>query len=60
MKQCFKGLWSNDDVLKYRLAQEVLQGKHRWLEQGCMGTDRRRPTTPSTPEPSPVEAETLR
>jgi hypothetical protein len=30
----FRGLWRNEDVRTYRVAQEVLDGKHRWLEEG--------------------------
>jgi hypothetical protein len=30
----FQGLWRNEDTPTYRLAQEVLQGQHGWLEQG--------------------------
>jgi hypothetical protein len=32
----FKGLWRNEDVRTYRVAQEVLQGDHRWLEEGMV------------------------
>lgn len=32
----FKGLWSNDDVPTYGLAQDVLRGEHLWLEQGVV------------------------
>jgi alkylation response protein AidB-like acyl-CoA dehydrogenase len=30
------GLWRNEDVPTYRLAQEVLEGEHRWLERGLV------------------------
>ncbi|MBI1966974.1 MAG: acyl-CoA dehydrogenase family protein, partial [Gemmatimonadetes bacterium] len=30
----FKGLWRNEDVATYRVAQEVLKNEHRWLEGG--------------------------
>jgi hypothetical protein len=33
----FRDLWSNDDVRKYKVAQNVLAGRHAWLEQGIMG-----------------------
>jgi hypothetical protein len=33
----FSDLWSNDDVRKYKVAQNVLAGRHAWLEQGIMG-----------------------
>lgn len=32
----FEGLWRNEDVRTYRVAQEVLQGEHRWLEEGMV------------------------
>jgi len=35
----FKGLWRNEDVPTYRVAQEVLQGQHRWLERGMVELD---------------------
>ncbi len=31
-----RGLWRNEDVPTYRLAQEVLEGEHRWLERGMV------------------------
>src|SRR3989441_1198678 len=35
----FKGLGRNKDRPAYRLAQEVLQGQHRWLEKGMVELD---------------------
>src|SRR5713226_9386455 len=32
----FGGLWRNEDTRAYRLAQEVLQSEHRWLERGMV------------------------
>jgi alkylation response protein AidB-like acyl-CoA dehydrogenase len=32
----FHGLWRNEDVPTYRVAQEVLKGEHAWLEQGMV------------------------
>ena len=32
----FGGLWRNEDVHTYRTAQDVLAGKHRWLEGGTV------------------------
>ncbi|HEX4600470.1 MAG TPA: acyl-CoA dehydrogenase family protein [Gemmatimonadales bacterium] len=32
----FQTLWRNDDTRTYRLAQQVLQGEHRWLERGMV------------------------
>ncbi len=31
-----KDLWRNQDVRTYRVAQEVLKGEHRWLEEGMV------------------------
>ena len=33
----FKALWSNDDVKKYSVAKQVLDGKHVWMENELMG-----------------------
>src|SRR6185436_12371573 len=33
----FEDLWSNDDVLKYRAALDVLGGRYAWLERGILG-----------------------
>jgi len=35
----FRGLWRNEDVPTYRLAQDVLAGEDRWLEQGIVEID---------------------
>src|SRR5213596_3258977 len=32
----FKRLWRNTDVEAYRVAQDVLRGEHRWLEEGMV------------------------
>ncbi|HEV8266175.1 MAG TPA: acyl-CoA dehydrogenase family protein [Gemmatimonadales bacterium] len=32
----FKGLWRNEDVPTYKVAQQVLEGEHRWLERGMV------------------------
>jgi alkylation response protein AidB-like acyl-CoA dehydrogenase len=32
IKQHFRQVFDNDDVVTYRVAQEVLQGKHAWLD----------------------------
>jgi hypothetical protein len=36
IKSKFQGLWRNEDGPTYRVAQEVLQGEHRWLEGGIV------------------------
>jgi hypothetical protein len=30
----FRSVFSNDDVFTYRTAQQILAGKHLWLEEG--------------------------
>ena len=37
IRRTFRELWSNDDVLKYRVGQRVLVGEHVWLEGDTMG-----------------------
>jgi hypothetical protein len=32
----FQGLWRNEDVQTYKVAQEVLKGEHIWLERGMV------------------------
>jgi alkylation response protein AidB-like acyl-CoA dehydrogenase len=32
----FRGLWRNEDVPTYKVAQEVLKDEHRWLEEGMV------------------------
>jgi len=32
----FSALWANDDDANYKLAQQVLQGRHTWLEEGFL------------------------
>ncbi|MGH7537876.1 MAG: acyl-CoA dehydrogenase family protein, partial [Gemmatimonadales bacterium] len=32
----FAGLWRNEDVPTYKVAQEVLRGEHAWLERGMV------------------------
>jgi hypothetical protein len=36
----FRALWRNDDAEQYRFAQDVLAGKHTWMEQTEMGPPR--------------------
>src|SRR5881397_1695192 len=35
----FAGLWRNQDVPTYKVAQDVLKGEHRWLERGMVELD---------------------
>jgi alkylation response protein AidB-like acyl-CoA dehydrogenase len=36
VKMKFGNLWRNEDVPAYRVAQDVLKGEHRWLEDGVV------------------------
>ena len=36
IKAKFQGLWRNEDAHTYRVAQEVLEGDHKWLERGMV------------------------
>jgi alkylation response protein AidB-like acyl-CoA dehydrogenase len=38
VKMKFGNLWRNEDVPAYRVAQDVLKGEHRWLEDGVVET----------------------
>lgn len=35
----FRALWRNDDVRKYRVGVQVLEGQHAWLEAGIQGLE---------------------
>jgi len=35
----FHAVWSNDDLLIYRTARQVLDGKYSWLEEGIIGAE---------------------
>ena len=51
----FRELWSNDDVVRYRLGVSVLDGRQRWLETGMMGLESRQPV-PDERQAVPVGA----
>ncbi len=36
IEEKFGALWKNQDTRAYRVAQDVLKGEHRWLEQGMV------------------------
>lgn len=40
VKRLFQDLWSNDDSRKYRVAMNVLKGKHLWLEDMLKGLEK--------------------
>jgi alkylation response protein AidB-like acyl-CoA dehydrogenase len=48
VKSLFRGLWSNDDPERRRVAADVLAGRHAWLEAGSLG--RRAGAGAPTPE----------
>jgi alkylation response protein AidB-like acyl-CoA dehydrogenase len=55
VKRLFGELWSNDDVGRYRLGVETVEGRHEWLERGRIGRDARAgETARSRPEEEPV------
>ena len=37
VRRLFRELWHNDDVLKYRVGRQVLDGEHAWLEARIFG-----------------------
>ena len=47
----FGELWSNDDRRAYGFAQELLDGKHTWIEEGALGSRRRRGRSSQTSDP---------
>jgi hypothetical protein len=53
VRDLFRGLWRNDDVLRYRLGVEVVDGRHEWLEARVASAAKRRSTEPRT-EPAGV------
>jgi len=54
VREHFRALFGKDDPAIYRLAQQVLKGEHRWLEQGIVGLSplgsAATPVTPPQPE----------
>jgi hypothetical protein len=54
VREHFRALFGKDDPAIYRLAQQVLKGEHRWLEQGIVGLSplgsAATAVTPSQPE----------
>ena len=39
VREYFRSLWQNDDYRKYQVGQQVLRGRHAWLEDGLVGID---------------------
>jgi hypothetical protein len=59
VREYFRGLWHNDDYRKYQVGQQVLRGRHAWLEDGRVGLEVY-DETPTTARPAREEAETLK
>ena len=58
IRQHFHAMHSNDDVRKYKTARRVLDGEHKWLEEGLVPTDelqKRHPPSSKAPEPEKKE-----
>jgi hypothetical protein len=39
VRRLFRELWSNEDSGRYRVALDVLDGRHTWLEAGILGLE---------------------
>ena len=57
----FAAVWANDDDENYKLAQQVLEGRHTWLEEGIvdpaeLGADGGGPQVAGQPSGEPVAA----
>ena len=37
MREKFRAVFVNDDLVTYAIAQRVLRGEHLWLETGVVG-----------------------
>jgi alkylation response protein AidB-like acyl-CoA dehydrogenase len=48
----FGALWSNDDRDDYEVAQDVLQGRYAWLEEGVLDPSGDGPMIAAEPEPA--------
>jgi len=52
VERLFQAIFHNPDKDTYRLAREVLEGKHVWLESGILDLRRKRDAVaPHIPEP---------
>ena len=52
----FRELWSNDDRRAYGVAQDVLGGKHTWIEEGALDPAGDGPLIADDERPVPAEA----
>jgi len=59
VREYFRSLWQNDDYRKYQVGQQVLRGRHAWLEDGRVGIDAYRERS-SSERSAREEAESLR
>jgi hypothetical protein len=59
VKRLFHELWSNDDVVKYKAALDVLQGRHAFVEEGIVGLDAAAPEKAAAPRAEAVREETV-
>jgi hypothetical protein len=57
VKRLFSDMWWNDDVRKYRVAQQVLRGEHAWVEDGVIGLDEHPASRPGAWEKVPTVEE---
>jgi len=59
VERLFRDMASNDDVLKYRTAQRIMEGRYLWWEEGIVGTgveaDAMEPDFEAEMEPEMVE-----
>jgi len=56
IRALFRDLWSNDDDLRYRAAQDVLAGRHAWLEAGILSAPTRETAKMKVPASAPERA----
>jgi hypothetical protein len=59
INESFRALFGPDDPAIYRLAQQVLKGEHKWLEQGIVGLSPLVAATTPTVPPQPERRETV-
>lgn len=54
----FDATFHNDDDITYRISKQIMEGKHRWMEEGIVGLQQALQevgqTVPETPEREPV------
>jgi hypothetical protein len=54
----FDAIFHNDDDITYRISKQIMEGKHRWMEEGIVGLQHALQevgqTVPESPEREPV------